>query len=165
MPSNGTSAAAEAAAPALADLTVSELTAALGASDMPARGWRSAPRGQLGAWAQQGLDRRGIQAVRETAERTADLDYAERGTATATPAERAELRGMWPSTRRLDAARDGAYQLRQQLVADRLGVPDREVSLSSRPAADAVAPEPLNPRGEARPAEAETTEPEAQAVL
>ena len=105
MPSNRTSDAhAEAAGPTLADLSVSELSAALGASDMPARGWRSVSRDQLAAWARQGIDRIGVQAVRERAERTAYLDYGERGIGTNTPAESAELRGMWPSVGRLDAA-------------------------------------------------------------
>ena len=45
---------------------------------------------QLAAWAQQGIDRIGVQAVRERAERTAYLDYGERGIGTNTPAESAD---------------------------------------------------------------------------
>jgi hypothetical protein len=134
MPSNGTSGRPQAAGPTLVDLSVNELTAALGASDMPARGWRNASHEQLAAWVQQGLDRRGADGVRVTAERTAYLDYGERGTGVITPAERAELRGMWPSVRRLDAAYDGAYRLRRQLAVDLVGVPETEVPSSTRPA-------------------------------
>lgn len=133
MPSNRTSAQPGIAGPTLADLDVSELTAALGASDMPVRA-RGASREQLAAWAQQGLDRLGADAIRERAERTAYLDYGERGIGVSTPAERAELRGMWPSVRRLDAANDAAYDLRKQLAADLLRAPEIGVEHSGRPA-------------------------------
>jgi hypothetical protein len=103
---------------------------------MPTRS-RGASREELAVWAREGVDLIGVQAVREKAERTAYLDYGERGIGTNTPAESAELRGMWPSVRRLDAANNGAYQLRRALAADLLGVPVTEVEYSARPGAAA----------------------------
>jgi hypothetical protein len=83
---------------------------------MPARA-RGASSEQLAAWAQQGISRVGIEYVQLAAKVTHHIDYAERGTGTATPQEVAILRSVWPSTRRLETAIDGAYDLRKHLEA------------------------------------------------
>lgn len=124
----------EATGPVLAGLDVGELSEALGASDMPAR-CRSASRGQLAAWAQQGLDRLGADAVRERAERTRTLRLGA-VCGTNTPGQNAEYSRLWPSAARDRQAVDSAYTLRTRLAAEILGVAETEVSLSGRPAAE-----------------------------
>jgi hypothetical protein len=121
--------------PTLADLDVYQLAEALGASDMPPRA-RDASREQLAAWAQQGLDRLGADAVRDRADRTTRLDYGS-VVRTNTPEQTAELRGLWPSVRHLDATRETAFGLRKHLAAGILGVSEREIGPSGR-AASAV---------------------------
>jgi hypothetical protein len=131
MHDNRTSDQPEAAGPTLADLDVGELTAALGASDMPAR-VRDAPRDQVTAWAQQGLDRLGADAVRERAERTAARNGAYPNH---TAEQQAEYHSMWPSAARLRAANDAGHGLRKHLAAELTGAPESEVQFSGRPAA------------------------------
>jgi hypothetical protein len=101
----------------LAGLDVTQLTVALGASDMPARA-RNVSHEQLAAWAEQGISRVGMRYVELAAKVTHHIDYAERGIGTATSHEVAILRGVWPSAQRLDAAYDGAYALRKHLAAE-----------------------------------------------
>ncbi|HET6190484.1 MAG TPA: hypothetical protein VFE59_26210 [Trebonia sp.] len=101
--------AAERLGPTLADLDAAELTEALGASDMPARA-RSASRGQLAVWAQQGLDRLGADGVRDRAEQTRHLRLGA-VCGTNTPEQNAELHRLWPSAARERHAADAAYGL------------------------------------------------------
>ncbi|HET6190483.1 MAG TPA: hypothetical protein VFE59_26205 [Trebonia sp.] len=136
---------------------------------MPPRGGRAASREQLTAWAQQGLDRLGAEAVHSRAERTHFL-AKQSAFGTAAPEDTAELRGMWASDRQLQNATDAAFGLRSHMAAELLGVPEEHLGFSSHPAAAATAADvdPYLARhwgAEATAAEAPAPEIEMEAAL
>jgi hypothetical protein len=98
-------------APDVHDLSRTELTVAVYASDAPLRSWRdldSMRREELLAWAAQGLDRLGEELTWWYAWRTRALGGHED---TWTADDRAEWKRMWPKARRESLANDAAWHI------------------------------------------------------